>query len=101
MLRRVVAPPSGPAEEVARAARLISELLAAGFGMGVDLDCKPGDACGVGAAEKEAIHRRAMVLPIGYYSETFHNLVIPPEEGVIGDLEDDLLDIYGDLALGS
>jgi hypothetical protein len=39
-------------------------------------------------------------LPVQYYSEIFNSLVVPPEEGVAGDLVDDLVDIYQDVAPG-
>jgi hypothetical protein len=39
-------------------------------------------------------------LPLTYYSEVFNSNVVPPEDPVIGDLADDIADIYRDLRRG-
>lgn len=46
-----------------------------------------------------AVRHRASAIPLQHYSEIFSPLV-PPEEPVVGDLADDLTDIYRDLAVG-
>ncbi len=38
-------------------------------------------------------------LPVGHYGEVFSPLVVPPETPVVGDLADDLADIYKDIKL--
>ncbi len=39
-------------------------------------------------------------LPIGYYGEVFNPLSVPAEEPVIGDLADDIADVYRDVVEG-
>lgn len=46
-----------------------------------------------------AVRHRASAIPLQHYSEIFSPLV-PQEEPVVGDLADDLVDIYRDLAMG-
>lgn len=43
---------------------------------------------------------RAGALPFNYYSTIFNPLVVPSEEPVVGDLADDIADIYRDLCTG-
>lgn len=80
------------------AAQLISELLAVGFAMGI-AEGASGEV-GVPAEVLACVRAKAKQLPIGYYSEVFNCLVVPPEEGVVGDLVDDIIDIHGDLYPG-
>ncbi|MDM4019460.1 DUF5063 domain-containing protein [Roseiconus lacunae] len=42
-------------------------------------------------------HKRLADLPIQYYRAVFYPLQFENEESVVGDLHDDLADIYGDL----
>jgi len=46
------------------------------------------------------VYRKGRRLPIGYYGEVFNPLTVPPEEPVVGDLSDDLADIYFELRAG-
>jgi len=46
------------------------------------------------------VQQRAASLPLQYYSEIFSPLVLAPEAPVVGDLADDLADIYRDVATG-
>jgi len=48
----------------------------------------------------QVVYRRAAALPFNYYSSVFDPQVVPPEEPGIGDLADDLADIYRDLSGG-
>jgi hypothetical protein len=48
----------------------------------------------------QAIYRRFQLLPFQNYGEVFDPTVVPPETPVVGDLADDLLDIYADLKAG-
>jgi hypothetical protein len=51
------------------------------------------------AAWKKA-YRRFGRLPIGYYSEVFDPLKVPGETPDVGDVADDLADVYRDLSQG-
>jgi len=51
-------------------------------------------------ARLTAVRSRAAAIPLQHYSEIFSPLVSAPEEPVVGDLADDLLDIYRDVAVG-
>jgi hypothetical protein len=91
-------PVMSPEQEAASAAGHISALLASGCALGweegVPADGRPP------AEELESVRLKAAALPFQYYSEVFNNLIVPPEEPVIGDIVDDLVDIYGDIAPG-
>ena len=50
--------------------------------------------------EWRRIYERAAALPVQYYSVVFDPLEVPPSEAVVGDLADDLADIYRDLDYG-
>lgn len=46
------------------------------------------------------IYARFGSLPLQYYGEVFDTTRVPPEEASVGDLADDLLDIYTDIKAG-
>jgi hypothetical protein len=46
-----------------------------------------------------AVRTRAAAIPLQHYGEIFSPLV-PPDEPVVGDLADDLVDIYRDVSAG-
>jgi hypothetical protein len=50
-------------------------------------------------ARLNQVRLRAAAIPLQHYSEIFSPLV-PPDEPVVGDLADDLVAIYRDVALG-
>ena len=52
------------------------------------------------AERLRAVRNRAAALPLQHYSEIFSPLVQHPEEPVVGDLADDLADMYRDVATG-
>ncbi|WP_372526157.1 DUF5063 domain-containing protein [Piscinibacter sp.] len=52
------------------------------------------------AERLRAVRGRAAAIPLQHYSEIFSPLVLRPEEPVVGDLADDLVDIYRDVATG-
>jgi len=85
-------------QDVGLAMQYLSALFAAGCALGWK-EGGPGDfrrpEQGI-----EAVRAKAAALPFRYYSEVFNNLVIPPEEPVVGDIVDDLVDIYSDIAPG-
>jgi len=47
-----------------------------------------------------AVRARAAAIPLQHYSEIFSPLMLPPEAPVVGDLADDIADIYRDVANG-
>jgi hypothetical protein len=51
-------------------------------------------------ADEERVSKRFSSMPFQYYSEIFDPIEIPPGEPVMGDLCDDLVDIYADLRCG-
>jgi hypothetical protein len=78
--------------------RLLADLVAAGCSLGWD-EGEPADVeCD--ASELEVVRAAASDLPFQYYSEVFNNLVLPAEEPVTGDIVDDLMDIYREIAPG-
>jgi hypothetical protein len=81
------------------AAQYLSALFAAGCAFGWD-EGEPGDFRRPATQGVEAVRAKASALQFRYYSEIFNNLVIPPEEPVVGDIVDDLVDIYSDVAPG-
>lgn len=85
-------------QEAAAALKHLADLLAAGCGLGWD-EREPADF-DPPVPGAELVKAKASALPFQYYSEIFNNLVVPPEEGVVGDLVDDLVDIYQDVAPG-
>lgn len=55
---------------------------------------------GPGLSERlNAVRARAAAIPLQHYSEIFSPL-LPPEQPVVGDLGDDLVDIFRDVAAG-
>ena len=57
----------------------------------------PAPAC---TERLNAVRVRAAAIALQHYSEIFGPLVLPPEEPVVGDLADDLVDIYRDVLAG-
>ena len=49
---------------------------------------------------RSTVFTRAGNLPLNYYSEVFNPIPVPAEEPVVGDLADDIADIYGDIERG-
>ena len=84
--------------DVGLAARYLSALFAAGCALGWE----EGEPADFRRPEQgtEAVRLKASALPFRYYSEVFNNLVVPPEEPVVGDIVDDLIDVYSDIAPG-
>jgi len=54
----------------------------------------------VSDTEWKSALERALKLPLRYYGEVFDPLPVPPEEPVVGDVGDDIADIYRDVATG-
>jgi hypothetical protein len=55
---------------------------------------------GVSDEEWKQVYARAAALPFQYYSSYFDPSQVPPEDHEIGDLADDVADIYRDLCAG-
>lgn len=92
-------PPAAIAAHVAVAGRHLAALVGTGFAL-----CEAGEG---EPAEREvseealaAVRRSAEALPLQFYSEIFDSLSVPPGPPVVGDLVDDLVDIYKEIALG-
>lgn len=49
---------------------------------------------------KEVYPSLAIRLPFQHYGEVFNPLPVPPEESIVGDLADDLVDIFADVDNG-
>ena len=54
----------------------------------------------VDSGETKLIYERASTLPFKNYGVIFDPLLIPPEEPVVGDIADDIAEIYRDVASG-
>jgi hypothetical protein len=52
------------------------------------------------ADRDNTIYVQASKLPLKYYSEVFNPLPVPGEEPIVGDLADDIADIYKDIRRG-
>lgn len=92
--------PSNPADEIKLALKFLSDL----YGKAIQLPqikvaggIEPNK---VSEDNRQQVYKRFGSLPFNHYSQIFNPLVCPPEEPVIGDLADDLSDIYGDLRMG-
>ena len=86
--------------ESRRALELLSLLYAAALQLPEVEASSDLEPPGVNQEDWDRIYRRFGVLPVGYYSEIFDPLKVPAEEPVVGDLADDLADIYRDLKSG-
>ena len=78
-------------------ARLYSQALDLDAPAHYDIDIEPDK---VGDDEWKAVYARAAALPFQYYSSYFDPSTVPPEDHEIGDLSDDIADIYRDLSAG-
>jgi len=80
------------------------KLLVALYGSALDLPAVDAaeefEPPGVSQQEWDKVYRRFAALPVGYYSEIFNPLTVPPEEPVVGDAADDCADIYRDVKSG-
>jgi hypothetical protein len=54
----------------------------------------------VSKAEWQRVYAAVEALPFQYYSEVTNPLDVPPEDAGVGDLADDIADIYRDIAEG-
>jgi Domain of unknown function (DUF5063) len=89
-----------PGEDLHNAMAHLAELYLLALRMpGADSDASVEDLF-VDKNNHEDVYRRFAHLPLQYYGEVFDTTVVPPEEPTVGDLADDLLDIYADVKGG-
>lgn len=93
------APPASPAQEAATARRLLSRLYACVLDLPV-VEAGALDAPGVSLEAWKSVFKRFGALPVNYYSECFNPTAVPPEAPCVGDVADDLADIWRDLKGG-
>jgi hypothetical protein len=58
------------------------------------------DAERVGRTELQRVYQAMSCLPLHYYSKVFDPLPVSAQSPVVGDLADDLADIYGEVMAG-
>ncbi|MEE2886876.1 MAG: DUF5063 domain-containing protein [Planctomycetota bacterium] len=88
---------SGARAAIRHLAHLYSMALDLQAPTNVDLDL---DGEAVSDETWKTVFERCAALPFSYYSVAFNPHAVPPEEPVVGDLGDDLADIYRDLISG-
>lgn len=94
------APPANAEDDLHLAMRHVSELYALALAMpAADLDPSVAQEF-VDKNDHKAVYARFGRLPLQYYGEVFDTTRVPPEEPTVGDLADDLLDIYTDVKGG-
>lgn len=85
--------------EVETARRHLARLYALALGLPV-ADSDEAEPTEISGEAWKAVFKRFGCLPINYYSVCFNPLAVPAEEPCIGDLADDLADIWRDLKRG-
>ena len=96
----VEAPTEDAEGELHLAMRHVSELYMRAVTMpGADPDPSAPEAA-LDKNDHKAAYERFGRLPLQYYGEVFDTSRLPPEEATVGDLADDLLDIYTDVKGG-
>ncbi len=86
-------------------ARVALRRLSGLYALALDLEL-PTDIVGADGGERVSddawrdVFDRCAALPFSYYSEVFDSSVTSAEEPVIGDLGDDIADIYRDIMAG-
>ena len=85
-----------------QALELMTELFLLGLRLADEFEEIDEDSPPVGSADDKTrmVYSQASKLPLTHYSEVFNSNVVPPEDPVIGDLADDIADIYQDLRRG-
>ncbi|MDB6149505.1 MAG: hypothetical protein JWQ44_953 [Chthoniobacter sp.] len=79
---------------------ILAEMVHAGFSL-PDSDCwAESEATGFRKRDYEEVRAALPPLPLQYYREVFEPPDMDCEESIVGDLYDDLADIYGDLSEG-
>ena len=90
----------GPApEEGKKAHNLLARLYVQALELDAPSDYDPDiEFERVDDEEWKTVFKRGAALPFQYYSSYFDPSIIPPEDHEIGDLSDDIADIYRDLS---
>jgi hypothetical protein len=92
--------PDDAADDLYLAMRYVAELYALLLAMpGADPDPSVAQEF-VDKNDHKPIYARFGRLPLQYYGEVFDTTSVPPEDPTVGDLADDLLDIYTDIKGG-
>lgn len=95
------AEPRGEASEARAALRHLSRLHAAALELELPADVDADlDGARADDAECRRVYERMAALPVGYYSEVADPGAVPSEEPVVGDLGDDVEEVYRDLSEG-
>lgn len=86
------------------ALRRLVALYAAGLALSDGAPASSSSSSSVSRDEPAGVLRvvaeRVAALPVGYYGSLLHPLTVPPGEAGVGDLADDLVDVFGDVAHG-
>ena len=92
--------PHDSEDDVVEAMRHLASLCALALALpGADPDPTVADEF-LDKNDLKGLYARFAQLPMQYYGELFDPIQIPPAEPTIGDLADDLLDIYADIKTG-
>ena len=93
--------PGTKSEEGRRAHSLLTRLYADALELDEPAKYDPDiESNRVNDKEWKEVYARAAALPFQYYSSQFDPSEVPPEQHEIGDLADDVADIYRDLSAG-
>jgi hypothetical protein len=93
--------PASEWEEGQTAVRLLAAVLHHVMALpGGEVEPLPDHEILLKGPQTEAIYRRFGALPFQYYADVFHPTRIPPEDPDVGNLADDLMDVYADLKQG-
>jgi hypothetical protein len=91
---------AAPKEEQYRATLHVAKLYLAGLELPITEPIGDLEIRQVTNEDYKRIHKRFATLPFQYYWELFNPLTETPEEPVMGDICDDLADMYRDLKNG-
>lgn len=89
-------------QSLKQALELITELFLLGVRLADEFESVDEDSPSVEAVDDKTrtVYSQASNLPLTYYSEIYNSTVLPPKEPIIGNLADDIADIYRDLRCG-
>jgi len=94
------ADPRAPDVELHLAMRYVTDVYAAALMLPETDPQTEGPDRQADESAHEALYRRFLSLPFQYYGVVFDTSTLPPEEALVGDVADDLLDIYKELKCG-
>jgi hypothetical protein len=90
--------PENPKQEALCALSLLTELCSCALTLPETFE--DGEAENISGEDYALVFKRFGALPFNYYANCFDPLALPAEEPVVGDLADDLADIWRDLRAG-